>query len=197
MQRALRALIDRSTAATRMYYGYDMRDQPVEIVNLRLAVTVERRSSAAGKPEVRARDGTKQALLEKREVWFPERGFVATPVYDRDRLPARLPASPARRSSSRWTRRRSCRRARGCATTGAAICTWRSSRCPLQAQSKRLQRQSARPRRVDPIKAEVVARFLLATAEEMGATLMRTAFSPNIKERADCSTAIFDRARRR
>lgn len=49
-------------------------------------------------------------------------------------------------------------------------------------------------RRVDPIKAEVVARFLLATAEEMGATLIRTAFSPNIKERADCSTAIFDAA---
>lgn len=47
--------------------------------------------------------------------------------------------------------------------------------------------------RVDPIRAEVVARFLLATAEEMGATLMRTAFSPNIKERADCSTAIFNR----
>jgi N-methylhydantoinase B len=47
---------------------------------------------------------------------------------------------------------------------------------------------------VDPIQAEVVARFLLATAEEMGATLTRTAFSPNIKERADCSTAIFDRA---
>jgi N-methylhydantoinase B len=46
---------------------------------------------------------------------------------------------------------------------------------------------------VDPIKAEVVARFLLGTAEEMGATLQRTAFSPNIKERADCSTAVFDR----
>lgn len=39
----------------------------------------------------------------------------------------------------------------------------------------------------------MVARFLLATAEEMGATLVRTAFSPNIKERADCSSAIFDR----
>jgi len=47
---------------------------------------------------------------------------------------------------------------------------------------------------VDPIKAEVVARHLLATAEEMGVALMRTAFSPNIKERADCSTAIFDAA---
>lgn len=47
-------------------------------------------------------------------------------------------------------------------------------------------------RNIDPIKSEVIARFLLATAEEMSATLMRTAFSPNIKERADCSTAIFD-----
>lgn len=58
------------------------------------------------------------------------------------------------------------------------------------------KRRSAHPQigSIDPIQAEVVARFLLATAEEMGATLMRTAFSPNIKERADCSTAIFDRA---
>ncbi|MCZ6873595.1 MAG: hydantoinase B/oxoprolinase family protein [bacterium] len=45
---------------------------------------------------------------------------------------------------------------------------------------------------VDPIKAEVIARHLLATSEEMGAALLRTAFSPNIKERADCSSAIFD-----
>jgi N-methylhydantoinase B len=48
------------------------------------------------------------------------------------------------------------------------------------------------PHTVDSIKAEVVARYLIATSEEMSATLMRTAFSPNIKERADCSTAIFD-----
>ena len=33
---------------------------------------------------------------------------------------------------------------------------------------------------VDPIKAEVVARYLIAISEEMSATLMRTAFSPNI-----------------
>ena len=45
---------------------------------------------------------------------------------------------------------------------------------------------------VDAITAEVVARRLLAIAEEMGAALIRTAFSPNIKERADCSTAVFD-----
>ena len=56
----------------------------------------------------------------------------------------------------------------------------------------RHSKPGTRRKKVDPIKAEVVARFLLATAEEMNATLTRTAFSPNIKERADCSTAIFD-----
>ena len=70
----------------------------------------------------------------------------------------------------------------------------------VNMRSSRGRREAAvaiphkRAARVDPIQAEVVARFLLATAEEMGATLMRTAFSPNIKERADCSTAIFDAA---
>lgn len=45
---------------------------------------------------------------------------------------------------------------------------------------------------IDPITAEVVARRLFSIAEEMGATLIRAAFSPNIKERADCSSALFD-----
>ena len=44
----------------------------------------------------------------------------------------------------------------------------------------------------DPIRAEVVARYLLGVTEEMSAAVMRTAFSPNIKERGDCSTAVFD-----
>lgn len=45
---------------------------------------------------------------------------------------------------------------------------------------------------VDAITAEVVSRRLLSVAEEMGVALIRSAFSANIKERADCSTAIFD-----
>jgi N-methylhydantoinase B len=45
---------------------------------------------------------------------------------------------------------------------------------------------------IDPVRAEVVARYLLGVTEEMGAALTRTAFSPNIKERQDCSTAVFD-----
>ncbi len=45
---------------------------------------------------------------------------------------------------------------------------------------------------LDPVTTEIIARHVISTAEEMGAVLMRTAFSPNIKERHDCSTAIFN-----
>ncbi|HET6605544.1 MAG TPA: hydantoinase B/oxoprolinase family protein [Rhodopila sp.] len=44
----------------------------------------------------------------------------------------------------------------------------------------------------DPILTEVVARSLTLASEEMAATLIGLAFSPNIKERWDCSSAIFD-----
>jgi N-methylhydantoinase B len=42
------------------------------------------------------------------------------------------------------------------------------------------------------IELQVVGSALRAVAEEMGAVLVRSAFSANIKERRDCSTALFD-----
>jgi len=42
------------------------------------------------------------------------------------------------------------------------------------------------------IELQVIGASLRAIAEEMGATLIRSAFSANIKERRDCSTALFD-----
>jgi N-methylhydantoinase B len=45
---------------------------------------------------------------------------------------------------------------------------------------------------MDPVTLQVMANALRAVAEEMEAALVRSAFSPNIKERRDCSTAIFD-----
>ena len=42
------------------------------------------------------------------------------------------------------------------------------------------------------VRLQVVGYALRAVAEEMGAALIRSAFSANIKERRDCSTAIFD-----
>ena len=43
-----------------------------------------------------------------------------------------------------------------------------------------------------PVELQVIGASLRAIAEEMGATLIRSAFSANIKERRDCSTALFD-----
>jgi N-methylhydantoinase B len=45
---------------------------------------------------------------------------------------------------------------------------------------------------LDPIALQVMIGGLRAACEEMGAALIRSAYSANIKERHDCSTAIFD-----
>jgi N-methylhydantoinase B len=44
----------------------------------------------------------------------------------------------------------------------------------------------------DPIELQVISGALRAACEEMGATLISSAHSPNIKERRDASTALFD-----
>ncbi len=49
------------------------------------------------------------------------------------------------------------------------------------------------PSGFDPIAMEVFSNRLLTITEEMGITLIRGSFSPNIKERQDCSVALFDR----
>jgi N-methylhydantoinase B len=45
---------------------------------------------------------------------------------------------------------------------------------------------------IDPIDLQVISGALRAACEEMGAVLVRSAHSANIKERRDCSTAVFD-----
>jgi N-methylhydantoinase B len=47
---------------------------------------------------------------------------------------------------------------------------------------------------LDPIALQVLVGALRAACDEMGATLIRSAYSANIKERHDCSTALFDPA---
>src|SRR5690349_8732366 len=46
---------------------------------------------------------------------------------------------------------------------------------------------------IDPARLQVLGSALRGVAEEMGAALVRAAHSANIKERRDCSTAVFDR----
>jgi N-methylhydantoinase B/oxoprolinase/acetone carboxylase alpha subunit len=48
--------------------------------------------------------------------------------------------------------------------------------------------------KVDPIELEIFKSIFISIAEEMGVTLCRSSFSPNIKERRDFSCAVFDEA---
>jgi N-methylhydantoinase B len=47
-------------------------------------------------------------------------------------------------------------------------------------------------RSLDPVALQVLTGALRAACDEMGAVLIRSAHSPNITERHDCSTALFD-----
>jgi N-methylhydantoinase B len=55
------------------------------------------------------------------------------------------------------------------------------------------EQNSPPERSVDPVSLEIFRSALTAIAEEMGAVLTRSAYSPNIKERRDFSCALFDR----
>jgi len=54
------------------------------------------------------------------------------------------------------------------------------------------RRSSAMTRGLDPITVEVIGSALSSIVEEMGEALIRASYSTNIKERRDCSTALFD-----
>src|SRR6478672_9655371 len=47
---------------------------------------------------------------------------------------------------------------------------------------------------LDPAALQILIARCTGIAEEMGAVLQRAAYSPNIKERADCSAAVFTAA---
>ncbi len=85
---------------------------------------------------------------------------------------ARRVAGP--RSSPSPTARSGCPTA-GRPTPGAGAAAW-------------IRRSASR---VNPAELQILGSRLASVADEMGAVLRRAAFSPNIKERADCSAALF------
>jgi N-methylhydantoinase B len=60
----------------------------------------------------------------------------------------------------------------------------------MRALAKRLIRKTIR--KPDPTRLEIFKNIFHSIAEEMGAVLRRSAFSPNIKERRDYSCAVYD-----
>ena len=83
---SLAALADGFAEAHRRMYGFVVEDEPVQLVTFRAeAVGVVRKARFMPRAE-RGPDAS-AAFIGRRDVWLPEaEGFVATPVYDRDKL---------------------------------------------------------------------------------------------------------------
>jgi N-methylhydantoinase A len=75
-------------AAHRRMYGFVAEGEPVQLVTFRVEATgVVRKAAFQPQPE-RGADAS-AAIMGHRDVWLPEAGgFVACPIYDRDRLTA-------------------------------------------------------------------------------------------------------------
>ena len=175
-------------APTSRPMAIDMHDQPVEIVTLRLAVRIIRGQRLPSPATHRRRSPPGTRSSSEREVWFEDTGFVADAgVRPRQAASLGTRALRARQSSSRWIRPPSCRPgAHVDIGRGWAIC-WLPLAPKHEAGAKS---HGARASTRSPRKSSRGISCRLP--RKWAATLIRTAFSPNIKERADCSTAIFD-----
>ena len=121
------------------------------------------------------------------------RSATATPT-------ARAPSSWSRcapqrssRGRRRARRRRSQRSSQGRSSSSSRV---RPAGCPTAGRGDGRARHARAGARMIPVELQVIGSALRAVAEEMGAVLIRSAFSSNIKERRDCSTALFDAAGR-
>ncbi len=79
-----------------------------------------------------------------------------------------------------------------CASFGFVSCTFLEAIEAKWKFARSASRDTLAGMRNDPVELEVFKHLFHSIAEEMGASLRRTAFSPNIKERRDYSCAIFD-----
>ena len=172
--RPARTLREAFAQAHEQRYGYRDDAAEVELVNVRVSVVG---------PGARAAPGARARRREPRR---------------------RAHASCSTASGSR----RRCRAA-SCAP-GTRVRARRCARCPRRRCSCRpagsgdvdahgtvhLRRRDGGMSGLDPIELQVITGALRAACEEMGAVLIRSAHSSNIKERRDASTALFDPRRR-
>ena len=166
-------------AAHEERYGHRDPDGEVVLVDIRLAMVVARARSRgpAPPPAAAARGGLATGPLRRRvgrDAGPPRRARAPAPqaegpvVFELPEATLVLPPG--------WSRR------------GRRAGTIVARRHP------RGRRRASPDERLDPITLQVLVGGLRAACDEMGAALIRSAYSANIKERHDCSTALFDAA---
>ena len=161
-------------------FGHSHPEQPVRIVAVRIKAVIQ-----LPMPELptmpREVESAAHALVGERPMIFAA-GELLVRVYQRERLRHgnRVvgPALLVQMDSTvllppGWE---------------GAVDAWGNLLAEWHAGGEREQGEDA----VDPVSLEIFKHLFASAAEEMGVTLGRTAYSPNIKERKDYSCACFD-----
>lgn len=161
-------------------FGHSHPDQPVQVVAMRVKATMQ-----PPRPELSAQpfDGlaADHALIGARPLIFVV-GEQQAAIYERDRLrhgnrvvgPALIVQSDSTfLLPPGWE---------------GVVDAWGNINAHLASQLT-APASIAAP---DPVSLEIFKHLFASAAEEMGVTLGRTAYSPNIKERKDYSCACFD-----
>ena len=81
----LAALLEEFHLQHKALNGYDMPNQPVELVTMRLSLSAPPQSFLPP-PQTRSSIKVEDAITSKREVWFADKGFVVTAVFNRSLL---------------------------------------------------------------------------------------------------------------
>lgn len=170
-------------AAHHRLFGYSRPSQAIEVVSLRLEVTLAGATdtpfTSVGRLDGAAPTPTATVRMFTCDGWNDE-----VPVYDRGQLtatPVRGPACVLDQT--------------GClviepgfvvhATRGHLVCTDERPHVALPAQGMTAAA-------VDPVTLELMGQAFMGIARQMGVMLQRTASSTNIRERLDYSCAVFD-----
>ena len=169
--------------AHRRQYGFAAPEDPVQLVTYRLEAsgqTAKARFVAepdAGIDAAAAVDGHASGLVPRGRRM--------------DHDPGLRPRQAARRQRDRGPRGD---RPDGRDDTGAARHAGhgRSLAQPDSDTEVRMPMADAAAPALDPITVEVISSSFASITEEMGEALVRASHSTNIKERRDCSTALFD-----
>jgi 5-oxoprolinase (ATP-hydrolysing) len=161
-------------------FGHSHAEQAVRIVAIRIKAVLQ--PSLPELPEmIYGGEDASHALLGERAMVFAE-GRLPAGVYERERLRpgnhVRGPALLVQMDSTillppGWEGRVD--------AWGNLVAEWRGKR-----------EGNGQASEVDPVSLEIFKHLFASAAEEMGVTLGRTAYSPNIKERKDYSCACFD-----
>ncbi|QBD78355.1 hypothetical protein EPA93_21075 [Ktedonosporobacter rubrisoli] len=182
----LAATLARFHALHKQRFGHEHQEQPVQVVAVRVKASVQ-----PAQPELPFEDlsgpSAEQALLGERSMIFTQ-GMFRARLYERAALQHgnRIvgPAVLIQDDSTillppGWE---------------GVVDGWGNVLAQqVQESSSDDKSTTLTPRDTfDPVSLEIFKHLLSSAAEEMGVTLGRTAYSPNIKERKDYSCACFD-----